>query len=91
MALIISNNKGQALFYSFMLGVVIIILALALAGPVKSFVDTARNSDNLDCDNAGISNFDRAACVVADLTLFHFIGGLIFIGGAALAARIIFT
>lgn len=85
------NSKAQVFFYSFMLGLTIIILALALAAPLKSRIDEARDSDNLDCGNESISNYDKAACIVSDLTLFHFIGGLIFIGGAVLAAKIIFT
>ena len=85
------NNKGQVLFYSFMLGLVIIILALALAEPVKTQVDSIRGSDNLNCSSSTISDYDKAACVVADLTIFHFIGGLIFIGGAVLTAKIIFS
>ena len=83
------NAKGQALFFSFMLGLVIIILALALAGPVKNHMDDIRSTDNLNCSSTTISDYDKAACVVTDLSIFHFVGGLIFIGGAVLVAKII--
>jgi len=73
-----------------MIALVVIVLALALAGPVKSFTDEARNESNMDCDNSSISDFDKGACIVADITLFHFVGGLIFIAGAVLTARIVF-
>lgn len=89
------NKNGQVFFYSLMLGILIIVIALALAGPVKDTVDSARNlttdegQTGLDCTNSSISNFDRATCVVADLTIFHFIGGLIFIAGAVIIARLV--
>jgi len=84
------NNKGQVVFYGFMLGIVIIVLALALVVPVKEFVDDARDNSQLNCTST-TSNFEKGACIVADLTIFHFIGGLIFIAGAIIGARIIFT
>jgi len=73
-----------------MIALVVIVLALALASPVKSFTDEARNESNMDCENSSISDFDKGACIVADITLFHFVGGLIFIAGAVLTARIVF-
>jgi len=89
-------KKGQVMFYSIMIGLTIIILALALAPAVSYFTESARNvttGDNygLDCSNSSISNFDKATCVVADLNLFYFIGGLVFIAGTIVTAKIIFT
>lgn len=85
------DNHAQVFFYGLMLGLTVLILALALATPIKEQIDTARNASNLDCANASISNYDKAACVVSDLTIFHFVGGLIFIAGAVVTARIIFS
>lgn len=78
-----------------MLSIAVLILALALAGPVKSFVDDARNVSTdttigMDCTNSSISNFDKGACIVSDLSIFYFIGGLIFVAGAVLTAKIVF-
>lgn len=90
------NNNGQVFFYTLMLGILIIVVALALAGPTKDFVDSARNETTdeglagLDCTNSTISTFDKGACVVVDLTIFHFIGGLIFIAGSVIVAKLIF-
>ena len=90
------NKKGQVFFFALMLGIVILVLALALAGPVKDQVDSIRNTttdeggEGLDCINSSISDFDKGACVVADLTIFHFVGGLIFIAGAIIIAKLIF-
>ena len=78
-----------------MLGIVVIVLALALAFPVKQSVDTARNSSSgdftgLDCANSSISNFDRGACLITDVTIPYFIIGLIAIGGAIIGSRVLF-
>ena len=45
------NKYGQVIFFKLMLGIVVILLALAVAYPVKQSSDIARNSDNMDCDN----------------------------------------
>ena len=90
------KKKGQVQLYVFMLAMVIIILALAIAPAVKQSVDIARNQTNgdtigMDCSNSSISNFQKAGCIAADITIFHFIGGLIMIAGSVLAAKIIFS
>jgi len=91
------NNKSQVFFYSLMLGIVIIVVALALAGPTKDIIDSARNETTdegqlgLNCSSSAISNFDKGACIVSDLTIFHFIGGLIFIAGSVITAKLIFS
>lgn len=84
------NNRGQVIFYGLMLGVVIFILAMGLAEPIKTQVESTMSADNLDCANTSISNFDKATCLAVDLTLFQFVGGLIFIAGAIVTARIVF-
>ena len=67
------NNKGQVLFYSFMLGILILVLALALTAPVKQSIDSIRNTTTiegapgLDCQNSSISIYDQGVCLVADL------------------------
>jgi len=89
------NKKGQVFIYSLMLGLIVLVLALALAGPVKDTIDSARNGTTdegqlgLNCSSTTISNFDKGACIVSDLTIFHFIGGLVFIAGAVLTARLV--
>ncbi len=71
------NNKGQAIFLGFMIMLAIIVLTFGMANPVKSSVDNARNSTNMDCTNSSISDFDKAACVVIDMGIFYFIAGMI--------------
>ena len=89
------NKNGGMFFYLFMLGLTIAILALALAPAVQDFTSDAMNPSSanmlgMDCDNASISNFDKAACLVTDLNLFYFIGGLLFIAGAVVVSRVVF-
>jgi len=89
------NNKGQVIIVTFMIGLVVLILALALAPAIQESTDTARNASTdssigLDCDNSSISNFDKASCVATDITLPYFIGFLLFFAGAIIVGRIIF-
>jgi len=72
-----------------MIFVVILILALAFAPGLKSQGETIRNSENLDCSNSSISTFNKATCTVTDISLFYFIGGLIFLAGAIATARVV--
>ena len=79
----------------FMIGLVVAILALALAPAVKQATDTARgnstnNSLGLDCSNDSISNFNKAACVATDITLPYFIGFLLLLAGAIVIGKIMF-
>jgi len=81
------NNKGQVAFLTMMIGIVIIVLALAFAPGLKLQIDSTRGADGLDCSNDSISTFDKATCIVIDLNMFYFIGGLIFIAGAVMMGR----
>lgn len=89
------NKKGQVWAYSLMLGLVIIVLALALAPAGNKFVVDAMNNSvgdviGLNCGNETISNFDKGACVVTDFSIAYFFGGLILIAGGIITAKIIF-
>ena len=81
------NKQGSVIFFGFMIMFAIIILAFGTAPMVKEIVDQTRNSDNLDCDNAGISNVDKVTCIVVDMSMFYFIVGLIALGIGVFIAR----
>ena len=78
-----------------MLALTLIVMALALAPATKEAVDNATNYTNsstitnLDCNNSSISTFDRGACIVVDSSMFYFIGGLIFLAGSILFAKVL--
>ena len=90
------NKKAQVFFFTLMLGITIFVLILALSGPIKNQIDSIRNEttieggEGLNCTSPLISNFDKGACVVADLTIFHFIAGTIFLAGAVITAKLLF-
>lgn len=89
------NNKGQVFFYGMMLGLVIIVLALALAPSVRDFTESAMNDTvgdtlGLNCTSTD-SNFIKATCVVVDISIFYVIGTLLLIGGAVIAGKLLFT
>jgi len=84
------NNKAQVLIFSLMLGVTMIVLILALAGPIKTQIDATRNATGLNCTNPAITSFDKATCVVVDINMAYFIGGVLFIAGAVIGAKIFF-
>jgi hypothetical protein len=87
------NKSASVLFYGFMLGICIFVLALALAPSIAEFTNGAMNETGefggLDCENTD-SNFIKATCLVTDLSLFYFVGSLIFIGGVVVTARFFF-
>jgi len=90
------NDRGSFVIYGFMVGLVILILALALAPAISQFTTSAMNVTDgdkvgLNCSyTANISNFDRAACVATDLTLFYFVSFLVFLAGAVVTAKFAF-
>ena len=89
-----NNKKGQVMFYGLMLGITILVLALALAPSVGQFTDTAMNDSvgdtiGLNCTGT-TSDFVKATCVVTDLSLFYFIGILIFMAGVIVTAKYFF-
>jgi len=89
------NSKGQVWGYTLMLGITVVILALAFAPIGQSFVNDAMNVSTasaigMDCDNSSISSFTKGACVVTDFSLAYFFGGLIFIGVAIITAKLAF-
>lgn len=82
------NNRGQ-FFLTFMLAIVVIVLALAFAPVLNVFVNDATDSNNLDCTNTSISIFDKTTCIITDVSPFGFIVGLIVLAGGLIGARII--
>lgn len=83
------NNKGQVVLVALMIATVIIVFALAVAGPTKQFTDEARNNLQLNCSFSNLTKTEDATCVAIDYMLPLFIGALIAIGGAIAVAKII--
>ena len=90
------NNKGQVVIYTLMLGVVLIILALALAPALKVFSDTARADSTdtqigLNCSNPNLDDYYKGTCVVQDLNTPYFVGIVLGIAGMVIGAKVIFS
>jgi len=88
------NKSGQTFLFGFMLSLTIIILALALAFPLRESADTAMNASTdtnlgMDCSNSSISSFDKISCYAIDLSPFYFFGSLICIAGIIMGAKIL--
>ena len=71
------NKKGIVALYYLMLGIVIIILALALAFPSKEIIDI--NLNELNC-TATTNVYDKGTCYFIDSTKVIIVGGLILVG-----------
>ena len=89
------NKQGSAKLFGLMIGLTIIILALALAPALRETTTTAMNSTDgdtigMDCANVSISNFDKAACISADISPFYLVGVLILIGGGFITFKVAF-
>lgn len=90
------NKKGQVIFYGMMMAIVITILALGLAFPLRESTDIAMNASTdtnlgLDCSNTSISDFDKITCYATDLTPFYLIGSLLMIAGVFFLGKVIFA
>lgn len=90
------NNKGFTFFLTLMIGIVILILALAFTPVLKEFSDNARNSTStnsigLDCSNSSINDYNKASCLYVDYLPPFFAGFLIFIAGAIIVAKVIYA
>lgn len=84
----VMNKRGQVIFVTLMIAIVVIVLALAFAFPVKEATTNARAEMN--CSDTTISDFDKAGCMASDLTLFYSIGGMLFLAGIIVTARVVF-
>ena len=90
------NNKGQVSMVAFMIAIVVIIIAMALAFPTRQVADNAYNqtyddgrAEGMDCSNSSISDYVKAPCIIADITPAFFIGGLIGLAGLIAGAKIL--
>lgn len=96
------NKRGITILFKLMLVVVLILLALALVGPGRHFIDISRNATSpdlnqtgLDClvvngsVNSTLNNFQQANCIAVDLINPLFFLIMIGFAGAIVAARIL--
>ena len=91
----VQSKKGQAVALSFMLAVVVLLLALAFAYPVNQLTTMAMNSTSdiggMDCSNVSIDDYTQAACWTMDIGQAYVIGGFIAIAGLIIGAKLLFS
>ena len=88
------KKKGQVVILGFMLAVVIIVLALALAFPIRQLADNAMansttTTTGMNCSST-TDDFVKAGCYINDINPLFFIGGLIAAAGVVIGARILY-
>lgn len=71
------NKKAQLIILKLMLGVIVFIIAFALAQPTKEVIDIQTNGSNLNCSSSTLTNVEDATCVTIEMGLFYFISVLI--------------
>lgn len=76
------NKKGQVIFISLMLGIVMFLLGLALAHPLNQVVSTSMTQMN--CTNSTATYQEKANCVAVDTFNPLLVGTLFGIAGIIL-------
>ena len=92
--MVFMNNRGQAIFYTFMIAIVVVLLAMSLSPIVGSFVNDARGPSSetavgLDCSNESISDYQKSQCVLTDAATPYYFYGMIAIGLLIIGAKVI--
>ena len=72
------NKRGQAIMFNLMIAMLAILAVFTFIQPLKDSLTIARDAPHLDCTNASISTGQSLACLQVDLTLFFFVGTVIF-------------
>ena len=80
------NKKGLTFFYTFMLGITVIVLGIALASPIREVIYNSMNSTELDC-SAPADIYEQSTCWFLDIMKPLIIGFFILLGFAIMTAK----
>ena len=83
------NKKGQAALVGLMVGVMIFMIGLALAHPLKVVLEDVMSSSQMDCANSSISDGAKLTCLGVDLVLPYFIITIFAVAGAWITAKFV--
>ena len=78
------NKRGLTFFYTFMLGILLIVIGIALFTPIKNVMD--ENRTNASCSSPA-TDFDQGLCWIFDILKFAIPGFIILLGFGILLAR----
>lgn len=85
---LIKNKKGQQIFVSIMIGIIVFILIIILSFPLKDEIAKAKNTTYLNESNlAGLTVENQATVIILDMIPFYFIGTLIAISIAFVTGK----
>jgi hypothetical protein len=92
--MVLKNKRGQVIFFTLMLSVVVVLLAMALIPVVNEFATGAMNGTSdtavgLDCGNSSISDYTKGQCVLTDAATPYFFFGFIGIALLIIGAKLI--
>lgn len=83
----IDRHAQTSFFFLFMIGIVLFILAFALASPLMTNSNQVRT--NLNCSNSSISTDQKVTCGIVDITTPWLIGLILALGGVAFTAKLL--
>jgi len=83
------NNHGQVALIGLMVALFIFLLGMSLINPLRDVIDETRTADQMDCNNASISDGQKLACLAIDVTLPYFIVVVLALAGAWMTTKII--
>jgi len=72
------NNKGVYAFVGIMIGLLIIITAIAISPVLQAQVSQART--DLNCSSGSLTASETATCIVVDWLFFLFVGLALMVG-----------
>jgi len=82
------NKRGQTLFMSIIYSLMIFMIGMLFINFLKPELITARDSNNLDCNNAsGITDGNKLMCLFTSITLALFILSIISLAGGFLISK----
>ena len=81
------NNKSQLLILKMMIAIIIFIIVMVMIVPLKSSIDIATNSTELNCSSSSLTSETQAVCIVTDFLLFYIIGAAISVGMAYISGK----
>jgi hypothetical protein len=83
------NNKGQTLFMSLMVAMMIFAVGVIAINFLTPEIDVARSSAALDCSNAAISDGTKVSCLIVDIVIPYFIVATLSLAGGYITSRLL--
>lgn len=82
------STKSQTIFYTLMLGAIILVLGLAFTKPIKQVITQTTTDMNCSAPST-LSEYDQATCISWDIVLWLSICTFLAIGIIIIGAKVI--